>query len=131
MSQENVDLAKQGYDAFGRGDIETAFANFDDGIEWRGVSEDVPAGGTYSGRDAVSGEWLKNVGENFDEFTVSPEEFLDAGDHVVVTGQAHAKLKNGATVDGEFCHVWEYRNGKAVKARFWGDSAALLKATQG
>jgi ketosteroid isomerase-like protein len=130
MSQENLDALKAGYEAFSRGDIDAAFANFADDIVWEGTNDKVPAGGTYRGLDAVKGEWLKDVAESFEEFTVTPEEFVEGGDVIVMIGEGHAKLKNGATVDGDVCHVWRFSGDKVTAAKFFGDSAAVLEAMQ-
>lgn len=130
MSQEHVDALKDGYEAFSAGDIDRAFENFDDGIVWEGPSDSVPTGGTYRGLDAVKAEWLREVGENFEEFTVTPEEFIDGGDVVVVLGKGHAKVKNGQTVDNDVAHVWRYEGDKIVAGKFFGDSAALLQALE-
>jgi ketosteroid isomerase-like protein len=131
MSQENVDALREGYDAYNRGDLDTAFANFDENILWKGGSDLVPGGGEYQGVDQIRNEWLKEIAENFEEFSVTPSEFLDAGDHVVVLGRGHAKLKNGQTSDADVCHVWKYSGEKIVEGRFFGDSASILKAMEG
>ena len=49
MSQENVQLAQQGYEAFGRGDLEAVGQTFADDVEWW-TSDELPAGGEVKGR---------------------------------------------------------------------------------
>jgi uncharacterized protein len=130
MSKENVERLKEGYEAFNRGDIETAFQNFDQGIAWHATGSQIPASGEYLGLDAVRADWLKDVAAGYDEFSVQPEQFLDGGDHVVVLGKGHTKLKNGATADGLVAHIWKYNGDKIVEAWFFGDSAQILKAME-
>ena len=130
MAQENVETLKQGYEAFSKGDIETAFEPFDDNIEWIGVSELLPAGGRFKGKKAVTEQWLGEVAENFESFTANAEEFCDSGDYVFVLGTGSSKLKGGDSVESPFVHVWKFQDGKAISANFFTDSAQGLKALQ-
>lgn len=119
----NVDVAKAAYDAFGRGALgELEFA---DDVVWV-TSDELPLGGETSGRDAV----LENFGQipnYWTEFSVTPEKFIDGGDTVVVIGTQKATGKGGS-FEAPFAHVLEYRDGKAVRGEFFGDSAKALKA---
>lgn len=130
MAQENVETLKEGYAAFSKGDIDTAFKPFDDDIEWIGVSELLPAGGRFKGKRAVTQQWLGEVAENFEEFITEPEEYCASGDYVFVLGTGRNKIKGGDTVEGPFVHVWKFRGGRAISANFFTDSAKGLKALQ-
>jgi ketosteroid isomerase-like protein len=52
MSQETVDLIRTGYEAFSRGDLETALEMMDPAIEAHDPPE-MPDAAVHRGRDAV------------------------------------------------------------------------------
>lgn len=127
MSSENVDLVKQGFEAFGRGDLDGVAETFDEQVEWW-TSEEVPNGGTIQGRDAVIQSFAA-IGDDWDEFTLKPAQFLDAGDWVAVRGTVQAKAKSsGKTIEERFAHLVEIRDGKTVRGEFHSDSAKEYKA---
>ena len=55
---------------------------FDENVEWW-TSEEIPNGGTIKGRDAVIQSFAA-IAEDWDEFTLEPEQFLDAGDWAIM-----------------------------------------------
>src|SRR5918912_2035748 len=86
--------------------------------------------GTFHGSESVGNDVFATVPANFDEFQVDPDQFIDAGDHVVVVGHFRGRAKSGQQFDAPFAHVWAMRTGKAVRfhnyvqadawARAWG-----------
>ena len=79
-AEDNKQAAKDGYDAFGRGDVEGATANISDSIEWV-VGGDNAVTGTYRGKEEVVGFWGKLAEKGFQ---TRPTEFLADGDKVAV-----------------------------------------------
>lgn len=125
MSAENVEQAKSDYEAFGRGDLETLRESFADDAEWVS-SDELPNGGTTNGSDAI----IENFGQipnYWSEFSVDPEEFIDAGDYVVVRGTQRATGDNGS-FEAAYVHLMKYRDGELVRGEFHTDSAKALKA---
>ena len=129
MSQENVQALREGYEAFGRGDIDAAFATFADDIVWKGNSDLVPAGGTYHGIDEIKSKWLPEFGANFQDFRQEIQEVIDAGEYVIVLGTSRATVA-GQQIKDSFCHVWKFSGDKATEATFFGDNAQVLQALQ-
>jgi ketosteroid isomerase-like protein len=76
MSQENVELARAGYEAFNRGDIDALLDLCSPDIEWRDFatidSESV------RGKDAVRG-YFETVMEAWEQIRLEPEEIVDVG----------------------------------------------------
>ena len=130
MSEENVNIVRQGYEAFNRGDIDAVMGIMDPNIEWQEPDvEGLPDRGTHLGREAVANNVFGSVGENWDDFQVQPEEFLDAGDRVVVLGRFQGRGKaTGRTLDAPYAHVWTLRDGKAVHFRNYTDTANFLQS---
>lgn len=79
-AEDNKQAAKDGYDAFGRGDAEDAMANISDSIEWV-VGGDSALTRTYSGKEEVGQFWAQIGAKGFQ---TQPAEFLADGDKVVV-----------------------------------------------
>ena len=114
MANQNVELAKKAYEAYGAGDVETALADFDDNIEWS-IPGNSAISGDYRGKDQFT-ELLGKLGEK--SFTTMPEHIVGAGDDVVVITNITAGGESGLQAD-----VLTYRSGKLVKAVSIADTA--------
>jgi hypothetical protein len=127
--QQNIELVKKGYDAFGRGDIQGLLALLDEQIDWTtpGPSS-VPFAGRRRGRSAV-GEFFRILAETLDFQRFEPKEFVAQGDTVVVMGDDRATLKStGAVLDFEFVHVFRLRDGRIANFKEYGDMTPLVLA---
>jgi len=130
MAQQDVETVRQVYDAFNRGDIPAVLAAFDQDIEWHEPGGGQAAQGTYRGAQSVANEVFASVPATFENFQGAPDQFIDAGEHIVVVGRFRGRSKAGRDLDAPFAHVWTMRNGKAVRfynhpeatswARGWG-----------
>jgi ketosteroid isomerase-like protein len=121
----NVDTARAAYDAFGRGDLESLKESFaEDGV-WV-TSDELPLGGTAEGRDAILDNFAQ-IPNYWSSFSVDPEEFLDAGDYVVVRGTQRAGNDKGS-FEAPFAHLMKFDgDGKVVRGEFYADSAKAAK----
>lgn len=128
MSQENIELIRGGYEAFARQDIPGVLERFDEGIEWT-APDTLPSGGTHHGHDGVT-SFFSSLPESWAELRVQPEEYLDAGDTVVVLGTHDIRGHNGVAAEAGFVHVWNVRDGKVVRFRETIDTAKLLPALE-
>ena len=65
----------------------------------------------------------------WDGFTVTPNEFHDAGGTIAVecryTGAYQA---TGKGIDAQVCHVWKFRDGKATSFQQYVDTAQMQEA---
>ena len=92
MSQENVELARLGYEAFNRGDFDALLDLCAPDIEWRDFA--TIDSDTVTGKVAVRA-YFETVMEAWEQIRLEPEEIIDLGeDRVVVvshlTGLARA-----------------------------------------
>ena len=117
MAQQDVETMRRAYEAFNRADIPGVLAAFDEQIEWNEPGGGNAPGGTFRGSASVGNDVFATVPANFDEFQAEPERFIDAGDHVAVVGTFRGRGKGGQSLEAPFVHVWEMRNGKAVRFR--------------
>ena len=130
-AQQNVELVKKGYAAFGTGDIEALLDLFADDIEWTTPSiKGSPFGGTYRGRGQVA-EFFASLAaaEDIQEFT--QEDYVAQDDKVVVTGRSKALVRStGRTLGFEYVHVFTVSGGKVQKFVEYFDTAAAVEAYQ-
>jgi len=125
--QEQMIIALRGaYAAFNRGDIDAALEPLDDQIEWSEPAE-FPGGGTYHGHDGVK-RYLTQSRAGFTEGSSEPEQFILAGDRIVVFVHAHIRPKGSDEwQDVKLADVYTIRNGKAVKMRAFADRQEALR----
>jgi ketosteroid isomerase-like protein len=131
MSQQDVTTMQTAYQAFNRADIPSVLEAFDPQIEWHEPGGGRAPQGTFRGSESVANDVFATVPENFDEFRAEPDAFIDAADNIVVIGHFRGTPKGGGTMDVPFAHVWDMRNGKAVRFQHYVDSGAWAQAWGG
>ena len=130
MSQENVELLRAAWEAWERGDMEAIFAFYDPEIVWDQTHYG-PGGvsGIYHGHDGIRRffrEWL----EPFESYYAHPQEFIDAGEDVVVQLRQGGRGKqSGVEVEmPPYWQVYRLRDGRAVRIEVYATQADALKA---
>lgn len=124
----NVDVMKELYDAFGRGDVATVLGAFDEKIEWTSA-EGAVYPGTFVGGDAVLANVFARIGAEWDGFRVEPFEYIDGGDQVVALGRYSGSYKaTGRSMNAAFAHVWTLRDGRIVRYRQYVDTLKMAEA---
>jgi hypothetical protein len=124
----NVQIVQGGYEAFGRGDVPSVLALFDPNIEWREAESNPykPDGQAWIGGDAIVQNLFIRLGTEWDGFTVTPQQFHDAGDTIVVECRYTGTHKTtGKGIDAQACHVWRFNDGKVTHFQQYVDTAQL------
>jgi len=127
--QQNLDIVRRGYEAFGRGDIEGLVSLMADDVTWitPGPS-DLPTAGERRGHDQVR-EFFRIVNELFQFDVFEPHTFIAQGDRVVVLGSDALKLKSsGEALQEAWAHDFTLKDGKIVAFREYLDTAATVAA---
>ena len=119
MSQENVDLVRSVYEAFGTGDMEAVQRLLAD-CEWHEM-EGMPYGGVFVGPEAIFGNVFGPIAQDVEDFKAAPDELLDAGDRVVSLGRYSGRGSAGP-VDAAFAHVWTVGDGQITKFVQYADT---------
>lgn len=130
MSQQNVDLVRSIYQAFAAGDVAAVLAAMSGDMVWN-EAENFPYadGNPYRGPQAILGGVFARLGTEWDGFAALPEEFLDAGDTVVVLGRYRGTHKaTGKPLDAQLAHVWRVSDGKAVAFQQYTDTLQAARA---
>lgn len=131
MSQENITIARRLYDAFAAGDVETIIALMSPDIEWV-EAENFPYADNspYRGPEAVLTGVFGRLGTEWQAFGAHPEEFLDAGDAVVVLGRYSGTcVATGKAMNPQMAHVLRVSDGRITSFRQYVDTLAVARAT--
>ncbi len=124
----NVDVVKNTYEAFARGDMETVLGAMDPNMEWYEAEGNpyMPSGDPWIGPEEILNNLFMKLGEEWDPFTVHPEKYYNTGSTVIVEGRYKGMYrKTGNNMDIQVCHIWEVKNGKLTKFQQYVDTAAL------
>src|SRR5262245_54294978 len=105
--QQNLEIIRQGYDAFGHGDIPTLLGLFDEQIEWITPGPaDLPTAGRRTGRQQVA-QFFQTLTNLLEISRFEPVQFVAQGDQVIVTGTDTARVKaTGKVIEGTWAHVF-------------------------
>ena len=123
----NSELIQKFYHAFKNKDSETYLALCDDNIEWM-LSEGMPNGGVFVGKDAVFKNYFPKMLSNFKEFHAIPEHITDMKDHVMVTGKYQGISKAGKSFTVSFSHVYQIKDNKIVQFRQFTDTEKIVES---
>lgn len=127
MSRENVETVRRGFVALNDGDIVRVLAEMDPSIEWYPTSDFVDIG-PFCGHDGIRGLMNLVLGA-FEEYSLEPEELIDAGDAVVVpVHQTGRGKESGIAVDVRYILVFTLRAGQAVRVESFYDREEALAA---
>lgn len=131
MSAANVELVRNLYDAFAKGDGPAILGAMSAGIVWN-EAENFPYAdkNPYVGPMAIAEGVFGRIAAEWDGFTVSVHEIHDAGDTIVATGRYSGKYKTtGKSIDAQFAHVWRVKDGKIASFQQYADTLQVVRAS--
>jgi uncharacterized protein len=126
MVHSNEDLARRGYEAFGKGDLDTLREQLDPNVVWH-VGGRGPLAGDYRGIDEVFGFFAKIVELTGGTFKLEVHDLLANDEHVVALVVARGE-RGGKTLEDPQAHVLHVRDGKVTE--FWGHAWDLYAADE-
>jgi ketosteroid isomerase-like protein len=88
--------------------------------------------GTFRGPDAVLQNLFMRLGPDWDDFTVTPHQFVGSEDTVVALGEYGGTHKlTGKSVQGiPFAHAVKLRDGKIIRFMGYYDTVLFQRAIQ-
>lgn len=95
QTTQRIAILRAAYSAFNRGDIDAAVQSLDPNIDWSEPTE-FPGGGSYHGREGAK-KYLTNSRASVAEVISRPEQFIPAGDRIVVFVYARVRPKDSTT----------------------------------
>jgi ketosteroid isomerase-like protein len=128
MSEANVEIVRRALDARNRGDIDAVMTFAAPDIEFDLSASAGTFAGVYKGHEALLRLWAA-WSEVFSEMSWEAEEFIDAGDAVVVPVKFHARGRgSGVETVTRAVHVYWVRDGQVVRYRQLQSREAAFEA---
>ncbi len=128
MSLENVEIVREGFEAFNSGAIERILAFADPDFEAIVPPELSAEPDTYRGHEGIR-RYFQSFQDAMDEIRFEPERFWDAGSSVVADVRITAKGRQTAIpVVQRIAQVWRIRDGRALSVRSYVLLAEALQA---
>jgi ketosteroid isomerase-like protein len=127
MAVESVETLRAAYEALNREGIEAALRFLDRDIEFVPVPDWLPDAEHFHGHDGVRA-WFAKVSEAFQIERWEPQEYIEAGDRLVIAvriiGQSRATAIPGEL---QLYQVWSVRDGKAFRMEAFLDRGQALQ----
>jgi ketosteroid isomerase-like protein len=128
MSQENVETVRRVYESLERRDWDSLADLFDPNVEEHGTVGGVEEGRVARGVRQIRQIW-KDEDEVWDEHRLEPQEFIDAGDQVVVFQREYQRGKSsGVELTVDTATILDLRGGRVVRMQGYMNRAAALRA---
>ena len=129
MSEENVEVCRRAFDAFGtRRDTEAGLRYIDPEIELRSAIVGGAEGNMYRGHEGVR-RWMAESDATWAELRLEAEQFRDLGDDVLMIGRLHARgRESGVEIESPVGWLSTVRAGKIVRSRGYLDPQEALSA---
>jgi ketosteroid isomerase-like protein len=131
MSQENVEIVRRGYELYAAGDLEGVAGLFADDAELADAGGLGVAGTAAGLRYGPEGFLRANEEalEAFEDYRVEAEEFIDAGEAVVVPVRISGRGRaSGAVLETHLAHVWVFGKGKVIRGDVYRSTEDALEA---
>jgi ketosteroid isomerase-like protein len=127
MSQENVEIIKEGWRATNRGDVDGLLAVMTDDVDFRPPSHRLD-GTVFRGHAGVRA-WMERIKETWSELEGSPHAVASVGEHVVVAVDTRAVgHESGVPIHECAFVVYSVRNGKIGACIAYPSEHEALKA---
>jgi ketosteroid isomerase-like protein len=124
--EQRIIALRAAYAAFNQGNIDGAVEPLDPHIEWSEPAE-FPGGGTYHGRDGAK-QYLAQSRAAWAEIISEPEQFIPAGNRIVVFVHARLRPKNSNQwQETRLADVYTFGNGKVIQMRAFADRQEALR----
>jgi uncharacterized protein len=132
MSTENVEATRRGFEALDQTGVEAFLEEFiDPEFETTTPPELTVEPATYRGHEGLR-RYFESFYEVMDEVRFEPEEFIDAGDQVVVPTRLVARGRDtGIEAVQQIAMVWTLRNRKGLRVETYATTAEALAAAGG
>ena len=127
-TQESLQVVKEGYAAFGRGDMQGLLGLMAEDVEWIAPGPGLPLAGTYRGRDGVA-TFFQKLTADTEILEFQPREFVADGNRVLVVGWERVKIKpTNRIVEVDWVMSFTVLDGKVSKYQQFTDTKALADA---
>jgi ketosteroid isomerase-like protein len=120
-----IEVVKEAYAAFARGDMNAVLALIPEEVDWRVVGPSNLPYATNCRTRAEVQRYFEDLLAAEDITNFEPREFIDAGEHVVVIGFVAVVVKaTGNAFESEWVHVFTVKDGLVHRWLEFFDTAA-------
>jgi uncharacterized protein len=130
-TEQNIETARQMYQALGQGDLPAILDRVADDVDWStdAAIASAPWYGPRHGKDGVA-SFFQAIGttQSITEFTPLAYASNDQGDVMVFIRYAFTATATGKHVAMNMRHYWKFRDGKACYVRSSEDTAQVAAA---
>jgi len=128
-TSQHVEVLRNLYAAFARGDVTALLAVLSSDVEWSEPDHPLnPAAGTHRGYAGFL-EWARVGNESEEILAPEPRQFLAGGDTVAVVGRTRCRVRaTGKIYSTDFVHVVTFADGKIVRFQEFFDTYAAGEA---
>jgi ketosteroid isomerase-like protein len=125
----DIEVVKATFAAFAARDLDAVLALSHPDIELTAVTgEHAGRIHPYRGHDGVR-EYFRDIAELWEELHLTPREFREAGNLILVTGKVSARSRS-RTVTGSTGWLWRVLDGKVVLIRVYESAADANEALE-
>ncbi|MGZ5312405.1 MAG: nuclear transport factor 2 family protein [Solirubrobacterales bacterium] len=129
MSQENVKIVRQAFESFLGGDREKTAQLVDPAVEFHGTVGGLQEGQVAHGQPEIDRTFEAEDLEAWEERRLEPEEFIDAGDDVVVLLHEYRRGRgSGVELETKTAVVVSVSGGRVIRIQGYMDRDAALEA---
>jgi steroid delta-isomerase-like uncharacterized protein len=127
MPENNVEIVREGFDAFNRRDIDRLVSLCARDCEWLPFRAQLE-GITYRGHEGVR-RFVGDMDEDWSSFRIDPVDLRVAGERVVAIGQVTGRGPgSGVDIDLIGGFVFELRDGRITRLTSYSDASDALAA---
>jgi ketosteroid isomerase-like protein len=126
VSQQNVEIARRAFEAYGRGDAATALEAIDEQVVYDLSETEGDVSHGHGGMEVSLRRWLGT----WESYRVEIEKLVDAGENVLIVYWEHGRGKGSQVPVRQHAYdVWTLRDGKVVRIKHFLDrEKAMLDA---
>jgi len=123
----DIDIVRALFDAFARRDMARVAELISDDMEFHAVTAEVAGReGPYRGQAGME-QYFADVEEIWEEIRLTPVDFEEVGDRILVTGRVWAR-GSGRVVDSSTGWLFKVREGQLVWGRVFESAAEATAA---
>jgi ketosteroid isomerase-like protein len=126
MSQENVEIVRAAINAWNRRDWDAALKDAAPSFEFDFSRSMGPGRGMYSLGQMP--EFFREFSEAWESFRLEADEFIEAGEQVVMTNTLRARGRDGIELQARSAWVWTIRDGKVLELCLYQERKEALEA---
>jgi ketosteroid isomerase-like protein len=128
MSQENIEVVRRLSELLKRRDWRGMTDLLDPNVELHGTVGGLEEGKILRGLSQISQAFETEDDEVWDEHRIEPQEFIDAGDRVVVLQREYQRSKSGVETVIDTAGILDLRDGRVVRMQGYMNPADALEA---